>query len=101
MATGRRGKKKARSNGKSTAPLKMRDVGCDSVSYRFKVALEKFDLVALRKAVHADDSVKRNFHVVNNTRVMFKRQTTTCILSGGFGKKNKRSLSRLGMSQIP
>jgi hypothetical protein len=64
-ATGDRGKRKSLSNEKNTAPLKMSDVGCDSVSYRFKVALEKFDLAALREAVHADQTTKRSFHVVN------------------------------------
>lgn len=46
-------------------PLKMRDMQCEGVSYRFKVALEKFNLDALRSAVHVDEKVKRDFHVVN------------------------------------
>jgi hypothetical protein len=43
----------------------MRDVGCISISYRFKVALEKFDLDALRRAMGVDEKVKRAFAVCN------------------------------------
>jgi hypothetical protein len=46
-------------------PLKMSDVGCVSISYRFKVALEKFDLDALRRAMGVDEEVKRGFAVCN------------------------------------
>ena len=45
--------------------MKMHDVGCVSISYRFNVALEKFDLEALRKAMGVDDTVKRGFAVCN------------------------------------
>jgi len=72
MAPAKKARKKSRGNGKDTAkgsPLRMRGVHCTSLSYRFKVALEKFDLDALRSAVHAEADVKRSFHVVNTRDV--------------------------------
>jgi hypothetical protein len=59
--------KKSRGNGEDTAkvsPVKMGDVQCTSLSYRFKVALEKFDLNALRSALHTEADLRRSFHVV-------------------------------------
>jgi hypothetical protein len=64
----RKGAKKPNGNGGeiiAAAPLKMRDVRCDSLSYRFRVSLDKFNVGALRSAVHVDEKTKKNFHVVN------------------------------------
>ena len=43
----------------------MGDVRCDSISYRFKVSLDKFKIDELRAAVHVDENIKRSFHVIN------------------------------------
>jgi hypothetical protein len=45
--------------------LKMHDVRCDSLSYHFKVALDKFDFDALRTAIHVEKDTTRSFHAVN------------------------------------
>jgi hypothetical protein len=69
--TGKKGTRKSRSgNGKvaaKTGPLKMGDVRCNNLSYRFKVALEKFNIDALKRTTHADEKTNRQF-IVCNTR---------------------------------
>ena len=64
--TGRKVTRRVRSNSRGTATrINMRDSSCSSLVYRFKVALEKFDIDAFRRAANTDATVKHAFHVVN------------------------------------
>jgi hypothetical protein len=66
MAATSKARKKKSPDGKGTeiaTPLKMRDVRCTNLSYRFKVALEKFDINALRDAMNTDQTTKRGYAV--------------------------------------
>ena len=62
--------KKSGGNGKHIPKLlKMRDELCSALSYRFKVAAEKFDLDALRNELHVKPDTKKGFAVVNTRDV--------------------------------
>lgn len=52
-------------NAQEIAPVRMRDLQCDSLSYRFKVGLDKFDLGAFRSVLKIDASKERDFGVVS------------------------------------
>jgi hypothetical protein len=60
--TKRRTRRSSRTN---ADPVRMSDVQCDNLSYRFRVALDKFDLERFRSELHVEAGIKRQFWLLS------------------------------------